>query len=85
MPTALTDDDADFDHILGRIKDHEPTIRNRARKLGYQVTRKRGLERKRRETAGLGPYMLLAADAVVLFAATQTELVEFLDSRLHPN
>jgi hypothetical protein len=45
----------------------------------------RGREAKRREAAGLGRFMLLGRDRVVLFAATLEQIDDFLDGRRPPD
>lgn len=58
----------------------ESKIRYHAKRRGYYVMLPRGFELKRREKAGVGPYMLLnmATDTVELPAATLTEIADFL-------
>jgi hypothetical protein len=65
-------------------------VRYHARRRGFQVITTRGREHKRREKAGLGTFMLLGDDGVVLFEATLADIAHFLknhdyvrQSRLH--
>ena len=58
----------------------EARIRYRAFRRGFRVMCTRGRECKRREKAGVGPYMLLnqATNSVALFAATLADIAIFL-------
>jgi hypothetical protein len=65
-------------------------VRYHARRRGFQVVLTRGREHTRREKAGLGKFMLLRDDGVVLFEATLADIAHFLrnhdcarQSRLH--
>ena len=60
------------------VKD-EARIRYRAKRVDYCVVRTRGLEYRRREQCGIGTFMLLSHDGVALFAATLSDIAEFLD------
>jgi hypothetical protein len=53
-------------------------LRYHARRRGFQVISTRGREHTRREKAGLGKFMLLGVDGVVLFEATLADIAHFL-------
>jgi hypothetical protein len=63
----------------------EGRIRYRAARCGFYLTQTRGLENKRREDAGVGTYMLIdqQTESVALFAATLSDINEFLQDRSH--
>ena len=56
-------------------------LRYHARRRGFQVVTTRGREHRRREKAGLGTFMLLGDDGVVLFEATLADIAHFLKNR----
>jgi hypothetical protein len=58
-------------------------IRYHARRRGFQVVLTRGREHTRREKAGLGRFMLLGDDGVVLFEATLADIAHFLKNHDH--
>ena len=67
------------DDAMGVVAKDEARIRYRAKRVDYCVVRTRGLENRRREQCGIGTFMLLSHDGVALFAATLSDIAEFLD------
>ena len=63
------------------IVKYEARIRYRAKRLGYNVMRTRGLENQRREASGVGAFVLLGRDGVALSAATLDDIAKFLEAR----
>lgn len=70
----------DYEEIRDLLIDRQSVIRKRASRRGYQVVHMRGRERDRRRKLGIGTYMLLGSDQVIVFAATLTDIAAFLNS-----
>ena len=60
---------------------NESRIRHRAKRRGFYVLQTRGSEAERRQATGQGDLMLLAANRVVIFAATPGDIAACPDSR----
>jgi hypothetical protein len=63
-------------HMMFEPDEHN--VRYHARKRGFQIIRVRGREAGRRNALGLGSYMLIDDERVHLFAASLSEIADYV-------